>query len=69
MTYGIEIWSWKEKTKLEKIMLDYVRWIFKRGFCIFRYMITRELGLEKLKVDWRIRANRNEIRVKQKRES
>jgi len=31
MSYGVEIWGWKEKKELEKIWMDYVRylsWIF-----------------------------------------
>jgi len=28
IAYGVEIWGWKEKEKLEKIMMDYVRWLF-----------------------------------------
>ena len=32
MTYGVELWGWEEKGELEKIMLDYLRWIFKLDF-------------------------------------
>ena len=30
-----------KKSELKKIMLDYVRWIFKLDFCIPRYIIMR----------------------------
>jgi len=46
--YGVEIWGWEEKPDLEKIMYDYVRWMFGIEFCTPRYLISRELGLLKL---------------------
>jgi len=48
MSYGVEIWEWEEKKELEKIWMDYVRWIFKLDFCIPRYLIIKELGLKKM---------------------
>jgi len=39
-----------EKDELEKIMLDYVRWIFKLDFCIPRYVIMKKLIIDKFKV-------------------
>jgi len=45
MAYGVELWGGEEKGELEKIMLDYVRWIFKLDFCTLRYAI-RELKLK-----------------------
>jgi len=33
MEYGVEIWGWEEKTDLERIMYDYVRWMFGLEFC------------------------------------
>lgn len=50
MSYGVEIWGWEEKKELEKVMLDNVRWIFRLDFCIPRYIMMKELGLEKLKI-------------------
>jgi len=32
-----------------KIMLDYVRWLFALEFCTPRYIITRELAMDKLR--------------------
>jgi len=48
--YGAEIWGWEERGSLEKIMLDYVRWIFNIEFCTPRYVIMRELAMDKLRV-------------------
>lgn len=42
MSYGAELWGWEERKELEKVMLDYVRWVFKLDFCTPRYVITRE---------------------------
>lgn len=44
------IWGWEEKKDLEKIMLDYVRWLFKLDFCTPRYIVMRELRIDKLKI-------------------
>jgi len=53
-----------KKMDLEKIMFDYVRWLFGIEFCTPRYLISRELGLLKLSVVWGIRANRFEVRIR-----
>jgi len=54
------------KKELEKIMLDYVRWTFRPDFCTSRYLILKELGLEKLKIrlELGIRVLRFEEKVK-----
>jgi len=64
ISYGVEIWGWVEREDLEKIMLDYVRWLFRIDFCTPRYIIYREIGLEKLRIGWSIRARRFEERCK-----
>lgn len=64
MEYGVEIWGWKEKKILERIMLDYVRWCFRLEFCTLRYLITRKLGLERLKIRWGIRTRKYEVKIK-----
>jgi len=46
----VELWRWEERTELEKIMMDYIRWIFRLDFCTPRYIMNREIGLEKLKI-------------------
>jgi len=47
-----------------------IRWIFKLDFCTSRYLIIKELGkelgLEKLKVIWRIRALKFEEKIRGK---
>lgn len=63
MQYGVEIWGWEEKKELEKVMFDYVRWIFKLDFCTPRYIISRELGMDKLKIGWGLRARKYEERI------
>jgi len=64
MEYGVEIWGWEEKVELERIMNDYIRWLFGLEFCTPRYLISRELGMVKLSVGWGIRAMRFEERVR-----
>ena len=65
MAYGVEIWGWEERKELEKILLDYMRWMFKLDFCTPRYLVTRELGLGKLRVEWGIRARRYEEKIEE----
>jgi len=38
--------------------------MFRLDYCIPRYVITRELGMDKLKIGWGIRVKRFEERVK-----
>lgn len=45
-------------------MMDYVRWIFRLEFCTPRYLITREIGLDKLKIEWSLKARRYEMKIK-----
>jgi len=61
--YGVELWGWQERKELEKIMLDYIRWIFKLDFCTPRYIITRELGIEKLRIRWGLKARKFEEKI------
>jgi len=63
MSYGIELWRWKESEKLEKIMMDYVR-LFRLDFYTSRYVITREIGVDKLRMGWSIKAKRFEERIR-----
>lgn len=69
MEYGVELWGWQERKELEKIMLDYVRWIFKIDFCTPGCIIMRELGIIKLRVGWGLRARRYEEKIKNMEES
>jgi len=68
MAYGVEIWGWEKKKQLEKIMMDYIRWIFRLVFCTPRYLIAREFDLENLKIRWGIRARRFELKIKEMEE-
>lgn len=49
-------------------MIDYIRWMFNLDFCTPRYIIMRELGMEKLCIGWGIRAKRYEERILKYRE-
>ena len=56
MAYGAEIWGWAEKKELEKIQLDYYRWILRLDFCTPRYLIEKETDIERMCLDWAMRA-------------
>ncbi|XP_029676802.1 uncharacterized protein LOC115243745 [Formica exsecta] len=64
MSYGVEIWGWEEKKELERVMLDYVRWLFRLEFCTPRYLMSRELGLKKLRIEWGIISWRYEEKIR-----
>lgn len=49
-------------------MLDYIRWLFNLDFCTPRYIIMRELRMDKLSAGWGIRARRYEEKVKEYKE-
>jgi len=44
-------------------MYDYIRWMFGLEFCTPRYLISRELRMIKLKVEWGLRARRYEEKI------
>lgn len=48
MLYGAEIQGWKKRKELEKIMLDYVRWIYKLEFCTPRFD-NKQIRFRKIK--------------------
>lgn len=68
LSYGVEIWGWAEKKELEKIMLDYVRWVYRLDFCTPRYLMSRELGLKKLRIGWGLRAMKFEEKIRAEKE-
>jgi len=43
--------------------------MFRLDFCTLRYVITREFGVDKLRVGWGIRAKRFEERIKKSEET
>lgn len=63
MEYGVEIWKYQEMKELEKIKIDYYRWVLGLDFCTPRYIVYKETGNMKLKVEWAIRSLRYEYRL------
>jgi len=69
MEYSVEIWGWEERKNLEKVMLNYVRWVFNLDFCTPRYVIMNELVIGKLEIEWGIRARKFEEKIKEMEEN
>lgn len=69
MEYGVEIWGWEEQKVLEKVGMDYVRWILGLDFCTPRYIIQRETGYNSLKIRWGLRAMKFEKKIKDMEET
>lgn len=42
----------------------FLRWTYNLDFCTPRYIVRRELGIEKLKIRWGIRARRYAEKIK-----
>lgn len=61
--------GWEEKKELENIQLDYVRWVLGLDFCTLRYIIYKEIELEKMKIRWGLRAWNFEEKVRDSEES
>lgn len=57
------LWGWEERKELEKVMIDYIRWLCNLDFCTPRYVITRKLVMDKLKIKWGIRLIRYKKRI------
>lgn len=45
-------------------MLNYVRWIFRLEFYTPRYLMTRELRLNKLRIKWKLRTVKYEEKIR-----
>lgn len=54
MSYGVEIWGWKERDKMERLEERYLRWMLGVDKWTPAYLVREELQREKL----RIRAGR-----------
>jgi len=49
MAYGVEIWGWKERERMERIQERYLRWLMGVGWRVPGYMIREELQRDKLR--------------------
>ncbi|OXU21778.1 hypothetical protein TSAR_002994 [Trichomalopsis sarcophagae] len=64
MSYGCEIWGWEERKELEKVQLDYYRWILRLDFSTPRHIVYAETKIEKLNVDRGGRAIKFEEKIR-----
>ena len=63
ISYGAEFWGWTKRNELEKIQLDYLRWILKSKFQMPKYLILKETDSRKWEIDWRKRAIKFEEKI------
>lgn len=49
VSYGVEIWGWKERESLEKLQERFLKWILGVERSTPGYMVRKELQREKLK--------------------
>ena len=64
MEYGCEIWGWKERKELEKIQMDYYRWILRLDFNTPRHIMYEEIKVDKMKIGWGSRAVKYEEKIR-----
>lgn len=66
--YGLEIWGWKEREKVEKLEERYLRWVMRLDSRTPGYMVREELQRGKLKGRAGRRAWRFEKRLRKRKE-
>lgn len=47
--YGVEIWEWKEREKMEELQERFLRWLLRIEGRTPGYMVREELQREKLR--------------------
>lgn len=65
MSYGVEIWGWKEREGIEKLEERYMRWVLGLKRRTPRYLIREEIKRGKLRERVRKRAWGFEERLKE----
>lgn len=50
MSYGVEIWGWKEKERIERLEERYIRWVLGVDSRTSEYMVREEMQREKVRV-------------------
>jgi len=63
MSYGVEIWRWKERKRMERLQERYLRWILGVEGRTPGYLIREEVKREKLRIRARKRAWKFEERL------
>ncbi|CAK9801077.1 Retrovirus-related Pol polyprotein from type-1 retrotransposable element R2 (Fragment) [Anthophora plagiata] len=49
MSYGVEIWGWREREEMEKVQERYLRWVLGVDRTVPGYMVREELQREELR--------------------
>jgi len=49
ISYGVELWGWKERAEVERMQDRYMRWILGVGRYTPGYMVREEMQREKLR--------------------
>lgn len=47
ITYGVEIWGWKERERIERVQERYIRWLLGEERYTPWYMVREKLQREK----------------------
>lgn len=47
MSYGVKVWGWKERKKMERLEERYIRWVLRVERMMLGYMVREEIQREK----------------------
>ncbi|KMQ86137.1 hypothetical protein RF55_14979 [Lasius niger] len=67
VSYGVEIWEWKKREKMERLQERYLRWVLGVDWGTPGYLIMEELQRDKLRGRMRKRAWGYERRLEERK--
>lgn len=62
--YGVEIWGWKEREKLEALQTRYIRWTLGLERCTPKYIIVEETKIEQISTEAGTRALKYQEKIR-----
>lgn len=62
--YGVEIWGWEERKKLEEIQARYIRWTLELERCTPKYIILEETKTEQISLEAGFRAIKYQEKIR-----
>lgn len=67
--YGVEIWGWEEREKLEVLQARYIRWTLDLERCTLKYITLEETKVEQISIDAGCRALKYQEKIRNSTEN
>lgn len=67
--YGVEIWGWEEREKLEVLQARYIRWTLGLERCTLKYIILEETKVKRISIDAGCRALKYQEKIRNSTEN